>query len=474
MPNALAYLVLYGWPLITAILFFRLSMRHALPWSLVAGYLLLPDRFGLNLPLLPTYNKDFAAAAAALALCLATQNRQGEDVEAWRETGWLPQSTVMRFLLALFLIQPVLTVLTNLDPAPSGARVLPGMSFLDLGAAVYTSAVAIIPFLLARRYLTTAEGLTSALRIIALAGLAYSLLIAFELRFSPQLNRMVYGYTHFQWVQQLRNGGYRPVVFLQHGLWTAIFTATALICAAAVWRGVQGTARSLWMAATLWLATVLAVSNSFGALAIGLPMALAVRFAPARLTLLIAAVAGTMAITYPMLRSVGLVPTASLISAAESVSVGRALSLKFRFDNEDALLERANERALFGWGGWGRSRLYDEESGTGLSITDGRWIIVFGSGGWAGYLAEFGLLCLPLLMAARRRDGAPPAVAVGLSAALAANLVDMLLNGTLTPVTWMLAGLMTGYAEGRYRNPAVVAIPSNHRRRPRPVFGAVS
>lgn len=474
MPNMLAHLVLYGWPLITAILFFRLSIRHALPWSLVAGYLLLPERLGLNLPLLPTYNKDFAAAVAALALCLATQNRQGEEIEARRTAGWLPQSAALRFLLALFLIQPVLTVLTNLDPAPSGARVLPAMSLFDLGAAVYTSVIAVIPFLLARRYLTTAEGLAAALRTIALAGLAYSLLIVFEIRFSPQLNRMVYGYTQFQWVQQLRNDGYRPVVFLSHGLWTAIFTAAALICAAAVWRSAQGTARSLWMTATLWLAAVLVLSNSFGALVVGMPMALAVRFAPARVTLMIAAIAGAMTMTYPMLRGGGLVPTVSLVSAAESVDIGRALSLKFRFDNEDALLARANERALFGWGGWGRSRLYDEETGAGISITDGRWIIVFGAGGWIGYIAEFGLLGLPLLIAARRREGAPPVAAVGLGAALAANLVDMILNGTLTPVTWMLAGLMTGYAEGRYRNPAVVAISSKHHRRPRPAFGAVS
>ena len=41
------------------------------------------------------------------------------------------------------------------------------------------------------------------------------------------------------------------------------------------------------------------------------------------------------------------------------------------------LAAKAMRRPVFGWGGWGRSRVHDEW-GTDLSITDGLWIIQFG------------------------------------------------------------------------------------------------
>ena len=35
-------------------------------------------------------------------------------------------------------------------------------------------------------------------------------------------------------------------------------------------------------------------------------------------------------------------------------------------------------RPIFGWGGWGRNRVYDE-MGNDMAVTDGYWIIFFGS-----------------------------------------------------------------------------------------------
>lgn len=38
----------------------------------------------------------------------------------------------------------------------------------------------------------------------------------------------------------------------------------------------------------------------------------------------------------------------------------RVASVKFRFDNEEILGARARERVMFGWGGFGRNRVFDE------------------------------------------------------------------------------------------------------------------
>jgi hypothetical protein len=59
---------------------------------------------------------------------------------------------------------------------------------------------------------------------------------------------------------------------------------------------------------------------------------------------------------------------------AMNVSERRAESFEFRLVNEDLLLEKALERPMLGWGGWGRNRVFNE-LGKDLTVPDGHWII---------------------------------------------------------------------------------------------------
>src|SRR5699024_3988850 len=59
---------------------------------------------------------------------------------------------------------------------------------------------------------------------------------------------------------------------------------------------------------------------------------------------------------------------------AHSISDRRADSLQTRLTNEDRLSAKALQRPVFGWGGWGRNRVYNKY-GKDISITDGMWII---------------------------------------------------------------------------------------------------
>ncbi len=92
--------------------------------------------------------------------------------------------------------------------------------------------------------------------------------------------------------------------------------------------------------------------------------------------------------------------------------------------------------------------LFDARTGKSTSVSDGSWIIVIGQFGWLGYIAEFGLLTIPvILLWWRRRRLEVDLATSGLALMLVANLVDLLPNGTLTPITWLVAGALAGRVE---------------------------
>lgn len=262
---------------------------------------------------------------------------------------------------------------------------------------------------------------------------------------SPQLNTWIYGFFPHSFLQHMRGDGFRPLVFLPHGLWLGIFFAMTILAVAALWRLRRGHPGALgWGFVLLWLLGTLILAKSLGALLIALtllPVVLALR---PRAQLLVAALIAGMVLLYPVLRSNDLVPVTALLGQVEKVSAERAQSFAFRLENEDILLERAARKPLAGWGGWGRSRVYDE-NGRDLSVTDGAWVIFIGSDGWLGYVGRFGLLALPLILLWKRARRLDPGLASsGLALVLAANLTDLLPNAGLTPLTWLLAGAVMG------------------------------
>ena len=121
--------------------------------------------------------------------------------------------------------------------------------------------------------------------------------------------------------------------------------------------------------------------------------------------------------------------------------------------NEQQLVERAMERPTFGWGNWGRSLFYDPYDGRMSAVPDGQWVIWVGARGVFGYLAYFLLLLTPIfaLLRAMPRGRKLPhnseLVMLGtLSLMLAMNLLDLIPNATLTPLTWLTAGVLLGNA----------------------------
>lgn len=442
MPNAFAYLVLILWPVVTLALFASMRQEKALIWSLLGGYLLLPVNTAFDFPGVPALDKTSIPNISALI---------GAMLFAKGPVVRLPREWWVIMLMVGYIVSPMFTVLTNRDALQFGSILLPGLRPYDAFSAAAYKGVDLIPLVLGYNVFREPRAQEYLLRAFVVAAIGYSLLMLVEIRLSPQLHTWIYGFFPHSFAQQVRDGSYRPVVFLGHGLLVAIFTSMALVAAAYL---AQRRAQLFGISAWVWvayLAGLLVLCRSLGALILGLTGIGAMFLARRGGVRLICAVVALTVLAYPMLRGANLVPVQAFADQIGTTSGERAASFQTRIDNEASLLAKANLRPLFGWGGYGRNRVYDAITGNDLSITDGMWIIIVGSNGWAGYIAAFGLLCLPMVAAWRRGARHSP-TNTALSLILAVNLLDLLPNSSLSPLTWLMAGALV--AGIRQRGPS--------------------
>ncbi|MDO5704827.1 MAG: hypothetical protein Q4G49_07090 [Paracoccus sp. (in: a-proteobacteria)] len=518
MPNAVAYLALFSYPLVAILLFRRLPLVPALILTFLLGYLFLPQGFTINVPLLPDLNKETVPAAAALVLALSRSRTEMRRVarSVVRGAGSVRDAAAKKLvhrrphplfvaLMLVFIVSPLGVAYSNMDAFRVGPVTVLPMTMFDGFSLTQDAIMTLIPFFLARRYLAEPEAQLVLLRILVALALVYSLFMLWEVRFSPQLHRLIYGYHQHSFVQHIRDG-YRPMVFLYHGLAVGIFAAMCCLATAGLWRisserlkqaneerrqtardrvrapavaadagdpaaksGPQPVRRrstkqardplrnpTRWVLILMWLMFMTFLSRNLGATAIAAALLPFIVFAGIRVQLMAAAAIGLFILTFPMMRSAGLVPLDTALSWAADYNQQRSDSLAFRIRNEDMLMEKANQRPLFGWGSWGRNRVRDAETGQDTSVTDGEWIIVLGTSGWVGYLSRYGLLILPVVLLARRRRGDLDQASAALSLMLIANMIDTIPNANISPVTWLIAGSLAGRVEMTSR----VAAPS--------------
>jgi hypothetical protein len=265
---------------------------------------------------------------------------------------------------------------------------------------------------------------------------------------SPRLHIWVYGFFQHDFAQHVRQGGFRPVVFLSHGLELGIFLCSAFLAALALFRDAvrNGSAAFFWFFAAAWLYLILIVSKNFGALAIGTVIAGFILFTGRRVQVIFAITVAVVVLLYPLLRGAGWIPVEWVLAQVEAMDQDRAGSLRFRLMNEETLLERAGEKPFFGWGSWGRNQIFDPVDGRMLSVTDGIWIILIGAYGWVGYIARFGLLTLPIIaFAVYRRSLGTSFAPLGLVLILCAALIDLIPNSALVVYVWLMAGGIAGH-----------------------------
>lgn len=456
--NNVALAALLAWPLVVFALFRALTPERALVWAILGGYMALPQLSEINIPGVPGLNKTTIPNLAAFAACVFMLGRPPRVV---------PESWIGKLVLAIFIVSPVVTVLTNLEPIRFGIQSigtlqildstdlqqthLPGLRIYDSASALANQIFTMLPFFLAFSMLNSTRAVHEILVALVIAGLIYALPMLFEVRFSPQLHTRVYGFFQHDFSQAIRAGGFRPFVFMPHGIWVAFFAFMCAMAAIALTRMEPPPRRRRMIALSAFMVVMVVLCKTYGAMALTLVFVPILLFLQPRHHLTIAALICLVVLAYPMLRGTGLIPTEAILAQLEAINPERAASLAYRFNNEDQILAHVQQKQLFGWGGWGRFMPHDPMTGTSRIVVDGTWIIAIGHFGWLGYLALFGLLTLPVLTLwwHARKLHAPP-VPISVSAVvliLAANLLDLMPNDTLIPFTWLMAGAILGYAE---------------------------
>ena len=435
MPNDFAYFTLLVWPIVSIVLYKNYPVITATFWTIVGGYLLLPVGVEFDFPLIPALDKESIPAIMALIGCRYIANQK---------VSLLPPPSIERKLILMLLIGSIATVLTNAEPVIESSRYIPGLSFRDTLSTVISLWLMLIPFVLGMQIIKTHEDQILLLRLLVIAGLWYSMLIIFEIRMSPQLHTWIYGFFPHSWTQQLRYGGYRPVVFLGHGLWVSIFIFMTFSAMVSLSKLKIQSFRIPDSTIIIYLILLLILAKGVGSILLALVLTSAMLFLKKTLISKGSVLLAFAAILYPLLCLGDLFPHQYMLDLIESLDRSRAESLKYRFDQETDLLTRATQKIFFGWGGWGRNRLED-------SVTDGYWVILVGKYGLIGFAAIFGLMCSSVLRTAKiytsTTHKAQNQCIAGVSLTLALLMIDQIPNASINPIIWLMMSIQFGRAK---------------------------
>jgi len=454
-----AQIAIVAWIPFVLLLFALMPARRAVFYSIIGGMLFLPEVVAIKIPSM-FYGKMAAISIATfLGVLLFDGNRILSFRASWYDLFWV--------------VLCGSSVVTSLD---NGLGLKDGL-VESIGALTIWG----IPYFIGRIYLTDIHAVREAAVAVLVGAMIYAPLCLLEVRISPQLNKWVYGYYQHSFAQTVRFGGYRPMVFMQHGLAVGLFMGAASLIA--VWLWSCGTLRQIWGIPMSWAAVFLIITtvlckSTGGLLLAGMGAAVLMgvyyRRAAWPLILLIA-----VAPVYMVVRATGLFDGKLLVGAvAQLVNEDRAGSLKFRIDAEDVLSKKAMQKPLFGWGGWDRSRAMNA-NGVGKAVTDGLWIIVFGKKGIVGVVALFGTFLIGPLLLRKRYDPklwVHPAVgpAVVSAVVVCIHLIDSLPNGMPNAIYYFLGGGLAGLAAYPRSAPVSANRVVDVHARPRPVGPGVN
>lgn len=432
-PNKLAIFILFAWPFIMLILGMVIPVRRVVLIAIIGGNLFLPPT-GIVLSGLPNYTKLLAAGIGALlpAFIFASS-----DLFKFR-----PKLLDLFFIG--FLVAPGISSLLN-GLGPYDALAVTVNRFLEWGVAYW----------IGRTLFTDLPSLRDLCVAVVVSAMAYAPLCLFEIVMSPQLCKIVYGFfpESSQWVMTKRMGGWRPQVFMQHGLALAAWMATAALVAWILWR--SRAIRNIWGIPISWIAIGLVILTimlrSTGAALLLLALIAAAEFIQStRLRpLLLVLVLAPMG--YIGLRTFGW-HGEQLVQLVEPLGQERAGSLNMRLENDQMIVDKVmRSRPIFGSGGWGRWRVYDD-FGNDITVSDSWWSILVGTTGLFGLFCTYATFIAPLFPLSMHKSrkriflgplGAAWAIGLGILLFVLDSLANAMPN---TSFMVMTAALVSIYA----------------------------
>lgn len=414
VPFAMFGLIPLAWALML-----RMRPHKALVATFICAHLFLPI-FSYLIVGSTAYDRATAPGLAVLSGMLLRDRRRLADF-SWR---WIDVPMIV------WCFCPLLTVISL---GREGRELV--------GSIVKQSLRYGLPYFLGRVYLRDWAALKDLAVGMVAGALAYAPLCLWEIRMSPHLHADVYGYAQHSFVQTIRQIGYRPMVFMQHGLAVGMYMCMGALTAYWLWqsKSIQRIAGIPVPLIALGLIAVgvacqsyLAIVFLFGGIAL-LSLTLMMRNSAMVACLLIAPV------LYIGARSANLWSAQELVEVAGNFGQDREGSIRSRVQSEDILIRYSLKKPWFG---------YDNpEMGADdqAAIWDAYWVI---------NLNKFGLLGLSAWVLAQllgpavllRRIPIPywrhPLIAPGIVLCLVQifSLCDNLFNAMHNPVFILLAG----------------------------------
>jgi tetratricopeptide (TPR) repeat protein len=429
--NLFASVVLLAWLPIVVLIFNTLPPKKAVASLFVTAWLFLPNG-GFAIPGLPDYTKSTATVVGVL-LCLVL-------FDLGRLLSIRPRWFDLPALI--WCAGAFVTAIAN------------GLTAYDAVAATMGELVSWgLPYLIGRAYLTDVDALKDLAEALVIGGLCYVPLCLIEVRLSPVLSGWVYGSGGWEGT---RFGGFRPRVFLSHGLALGVWMMNASLMSWVLWssgtiKTIRGVSFGKLMLALLVTTVLCKSTGATILLAIGMATYwVTMRIKRPLLIWLLVVISPLYCVTR----------TFELWSGQQVVEIARATvgeergeSFEYRLNMERLLADRALERPILGWGQYNRFQVTDA-GGKTVTVPDGFWIIAFGTQGAIGLVCILSMLLLPMILTLRRfpvatwRDPKVGAV-VALALILTMTMIDCLSNAMLMPIFPLAIGGILGLAPYR-------------------------
>ncbi len=438
--------VYYAYAVLVLVLFGTIKPRTALLIAFIGGWLFLPmARFAPGL--IPDTGKEGVVSFSILLSVLIF------------DTSRLYLFRPRWFDLPVFIYAVV---------APLSSSIDNGLGLYDGFSEVYRdTAMWLIPYLMGRIYFQTPDDLRALTLAVFTGALIYVPLCLIEMKLAPILHSTVYGFTQHSMVQSLRYGGWRPMVFMQHGLMLAAWMALGVIAGYALWR--EGTLRrhmgvpALALLLVLFVVAVMSRSaNAWFMLVVGFLAVWMMRTYSTRAVLICLVL---LPPAYVTIRTLGLWSGQGFVEMLRSINADRAASMQFRFTIEDAVIARSLEKPFFGWGGWGDWIPDATAEGEEAKAFDGMWVIILGKRGLLGMTSLLAMLLLPAVLVLLRPKpnwhvkGHLPLFALATITTL--YMVDSLPNAMANPIYMVCAGAVSTLATVTWPLPRPMTRPTH-------------
>ncbi|MGV6814804.1 MAG: hypothetical protein ACWA5W_07345 [Phycisphaerales bacterium] len=399
--------------------------------AMILGWVFLPPARGVNLPGLPMYTKEFAVSYAMLIGVLISDS-----------------SRVLSYRPKLIDL-PILVYITS----PFTASITNGLGAYDGLSGIFSNIFLFgVPYFLGRIYIRTPDDVKQVAIWMVIAGLILMPMALWESRMSPNLNYHLYGYHAAQFLMSYRLGGYRPTVFMRHGLEVGLWFATSGAVAFWLWLNAAKSIRifnfPIRVSALLVLGTSV-LSRSLGSIILlfgTMTASIVARTTGLRIVLIAVVLIPPV---YLGSRITQIWSPEILTSIIEKIDPERAESLESRFKQETNFSQHALKKPLFGWGGYNRFRP-DVETKKEKAV-DGLTTIVLGETGLVGLLSYLGMTTLPgliTLLRIKNKEFRSPIWAPPIAITLGISIfsIDMMLNSFFTPLHIFALGVLASSA----------------------------